>query len=54
MIVTDEGEPIFNATIEVFQLVNDRQQYIDHDVTSSKSRAFTVIAFKPIPIRCRR
>lgn len=35
MIVTEEGEPIFNATIEVFQIVNDRQQYIDHDVTSN-------------------
>ena len=54
MIVTDDGEPIFNATIEVFQIVNDRQQYIDHDVTSSKSRAFTVIVPKPSLLRCRR
>ena len=44
MIETEEGEPIFNATIEVFQIVNDRQQYIDHDVTSSKSRAFNFVS----------
>lgn len=54
MIETEEGEPIFNATIEVFQIVNDRKQYIDHDVTSSKSRAFNVIFVKPILVRCRR
>ena len=39
MIETEEGEPIFNATIEVYQLVNTVQQYIDHDVTSSRSSA---------------
>jgi carboxypeptidase E len=30
-----EGEPIFNASIKVYQLINNNWQYIDHDVTSN-------------------
>jgi carboxypeptidase E len=34
LIQNQAGEPIFNATIRVYQLVNNNWQYIDHDVTS--------------------
>jgi len=36
MIENEDGEPIFNATIKVYQLTNNNWDYIDHDVTSSK------------------
>ena len=36
IIENEDGEPIFNASIKVYQLINDNWQYIDHDVTSSK------------------
>ncbi len=36
MIRDEDGEPIFNATIKTYQLINDNWDYIDHDVTSSK------------------
>ncbi|CAF1387591.1 unnamed protein product [Rotaria sordida] len=35
IINNEDGEPIFNATIKVYQLVNDNWEYIDHDVTSN-------------------
>jgi hypothetical protein len=36
MIENEDGEPIFNATIKVYQLINNNWDYIDHDVISSK------------------
>ena len=36
IIDDEEGEPIFNATIKTYQLINDDWQYIDHDITSSR------------------
>lgn len=42
-IITDEeGEPIFNATIKVYQFVNNDWDYIDHDITSSKLFSFLI------------
>ena len=38
IIDNEDGEPIFNATIKIYQSVNGDWQYIDHDVTSSMSR----------------
>jgi len=35
MIENEDGEPIFNATIKVYQLTNNNWNYIDHDVTSN-------------------
>jgi carboxypeptidase E len=35
LIQTEDGEPIFNASIKVYQLVNDNWHYIDHDITSN-------------------
>ena len=37
MIKDEDGLPIYNATIQIFQLVNDHWQYIDHDVISSRN-----------------
>jgi len=34
-IENEEGKPIFNATIKVYQLINNNWQYIDHDVISN-------------------
>ena len=36
MVVDEQDQPIFNATVKVYQVVNNHLQYIDHDVTSSK------------------
>jgi hypothetical protein len=36
MIQDENNEPIYNASIKVYQLINKNWQYIDHDVTSSK------------------
>jgi len=35
LIRDDDGNPIFNATIKVYQWVNKHFQYIDHDITSN-------------------
>jgi len=32
----DEIQPLFNATVKVYQLINNDWHYIDHDVTSAK------------------
>ncbi|CAF0728500.1 unnamed protein product, partial [Didymodactylos carnosus] len=37
LINDEDNEPIYNATIKVFQLVNGHWKYIDHDVTSAKN-----------------
>ncbi|CAF3098469.1 unnamed protein product [Rotaria sp. Silwood2] len=35
-IIDDEdGEPIYNASIKVYQSINNNWEYIDHDVTSN-------------------
>lgn len=36
IIADEDGEPIYNASIKVYQLINDNWKYIDHDITSSK------------------
>jgi carboxypeptidase E len=35
MIENEDGEPIYNASIKVYQLINNNWQYIDHDITSN-------------------
>jgi len=35
MIENEDGEPLYNASIKVYQLINNNWQYIDHDVTSN-------------------
>jgi len=35
LIENEDGEPIYNATIKVYQSINNNWQYIDHDVTSN-------------------
>ncbi|CAM4864862.1 unnamed protein product [Rotaria socialis] len=37
LIDDEEGEPIFNASIKVYQLINNNWEYIDHDVTSNSN-----------------
>ncbi|CAF1291876.1 unnamed protein product, partial [Didymodactylos carnosus] len=36
LIYDDENQPIYNATIKVFELVNNKWKYLDHDVTSAE------------------
>jgi hypothetical protein len=36
IISNEDGEPVYNASIKTYQLINKNWQYIDHDVTSSK------------------
>ncbi|CAF0942709.1 unnamed protein product [Didymodactylos carnosus] len=44
-LITDEqNQPIFNATIKVFALENDKWHYIDHDVTSGMCRNIDISA----------
>jgi len=35
LIQGEDGQPIFNATIKVYESINGKWQYIDHDVTSN-------------------
>jgi hypothetical protein len=36
LIQNEKGDMIYNATIKVYQLINNNWQYIDHDVISSE------------------
>jgi carboxypeptidase E len=35
IISNEDGEPVYNASIKTYQLINKNWQYIDHDVTSN-------------------
>lgn len=35
LIQNEDGEPIFNATVKVYQMINKHWHYIDHDITSN-------------------
>jgi len=48
MIENEDGEPIYNASIKVYQLINNNWQYIDHDITSSKWYSCSKESFKEV------